>query len=214
MLNPYLSEFEALGPEYRRRAGEMIVNQGESRKAREWHDAKARLVSRYAWAVPTEEAIDAIAQHARRVLEVGAGNGYWAYLMAQKGIDVLAVDAKPAAKTWHAVSSGDERTARAHPDRALMLCWPDRGDTWASLALAEYRGDTVIHVGEFMRGTGEFFVFWQLWHDWIEVCRVTIPQWWNRSDDLRIYKRVGECSCRTEFDEQISAKNSLEATGA
>ena len=43
---------------------------------RHW-DARKDAVQQYAWAVPTEEALDVLSEHAPLV-EVGAGSGYWA----------------------------------------------------------------------------------------------------------------------------------------
>ncbi|KAG2453384.1 hypothetical protein HYH02_001608 [Chlamydomonas schloesseri] len=50
-------------------------------------------IQRYAWAVPTAEALGLIAEvSGGRVVEVGAGSGYWAGLLARRGVDVVAVD--------------------------------------------------------------------------------------------------------------------------
>lgn len=58
-----------------------------------WDDAG----SRYSWikitsfAIPCQEAIEAIGR-AERVLEIGAGTGFWARLLANRGVDVVATD--------------------------------------------------------------------------------------------------------------------------
>ena len=45
------------------------------------------------WAVPSAEALEVIAQvSGGRVVEVGAGTGYWAWLLTRRGVDVVAVD--------------------------------------------------------------------------------------------------------------------------
>eukprot|EP00897_Mesotaenium_endlicherianum_P009382 jgi/Mesen1/8472/ME000478S07970 len=50
----------------------------------------------YSWAVPTGEAIDAIVKSAPGgVLEIGAGTGYWAHLLRQRGVQVAAYDLQP-----------------------------------------------------------------------------------------------------------------------
>jgi hypothetical protein len=52
----------------------------------------------YSWAVPTDEAIAAIANASPfGVVEVGAGTGYWAMLLRHRGVDVLAYDRTPVA---------------------------------------------------------------------------------------------------------------------
>eukprot|EP00850_Spirogloea_muscicola_P019451 SM000190S04887 [mRNA] locus=s190:270549:273005:- [translate_table: standard] len=59
----------------------------------------------YAWGVPTRAALEAIASASPRgVIEpskeltpaqVGAGTGYWAHLLQQRGVPVVAVDRRP-----------------------------------------------------------------------------------------------------------------------
>lgn len=50
------------------------------------------LVHRYAWAVPSPQAIKWIAERCPRIVEIGAGRGYWAKLLAGAGVDILAFD--------------------------------------------------------------------------------------------------------------------------
>ena len=48
---------------------------------------RARLVGRYSWAVPCSGTLDFICKQAagRQIVEVGAGNGYWAQLLSSMG---------------------------------------------------------------------------------------------------------------------------------
>ena len=58
--------------------------------------APARRI--YSWAVPSERAIGCLVHHSKTcagVLEVGAGTGFWAAILASRGADVLAVDDAP-----------------------------------------------------------------------------------------------------------------------
>ena len=48
------------------------------------------------FAIPTEAALEAIAEHAP-LIECGAGTGYWSALLQQRGIDVIAYDSHPVA---------------------------------------------------------------------------------------------------------------------
>ena len=50
----------------------------------------------YSHAIPTDEALDTIAEHAPLV-ELGAGTGYWAALLRLRGCDVAAYDIAPPA---------------------------------------------------------------------------------------------------------------------
>jgi hypothetical protein len=98
----------------------------EAYKARE--DARKR----YAWAVPTDEALDAIAKLSP-IVEIGAGTGYWAALLSTRGADVIAYDRAPGhhanhyhgdSPLWFDVKAGGDSKAADHPDRTLFLCWP------------------------------------------------------------------------------------------
>ena len=130
---------------------------------RDWTDqVRVDVVRRFAFAVPTAEAVEAVRRFAPEgVVEIGAGTGDWAYVMAQTGIDVAAFDVAPAPNpdrkwfgttaSWHPVQLGDESTVERFPDRALLLVWPTRNEVWPADALARYRragGCRVIYVGE------------------------------------------------------------------
>src|SRR4051794_21992422 len=67
---------------------------------------RKQLIWAFAWAVPSDEAIEEIARHGP-IVEIGAGTGYWAWLLAQAGADVLAYDRAPHAPPhWHEVREG------------------------------------------------------------------------------------------------------------
>lgn len=115
---------------------------------------------RYSWAVPTDDALDAIAAIGP-IVEVGAGTGYWARLLKDQAVDVVAYDVAPPGgpihnrwhcevpvRTWTEVLRGDAWRAGSHSDRALLLCWPPLGTAMAENALTAYRGSQVVYVGE------------------------------------------------------------------
>lgn len=116
------------------------------------------LCARYSWSIPSPGDIAWITQalDGRAVVEIGAGSGYWAWQLAQSGVDVAAYDPSPPGpgnrfnqhRLYHPVAEGDHERAADRPDRALMLCWPTYGAQFAKQALHHYRGDTVVYVGE------------------------------------------------------------------
>ena len=124
--------------------------------------ARDELVRRYSFAVPDERALDAIrGLSARGLIEVGAGTGYWARLLAERGVDVVAVDVAPAPSsrnTWFAgtaawwdVEMGDESRVDDHGDRTLLLVWPTRNETWPADAVVRFAaagGQRFVRVGE------------------------------------------------------------------
>lgn len=56
-----------------------------------------RVTTTWAWAIPNPEALDFVVKHldGRSMVEIGAGNGYWASLFEQMGVDVTAYDTQP-----------------------------------------------------------------------------------------------------------------------
>ena len=45
--------------------------------APQWLHLKATIAGHFAWAVPTEQAVRTILKYSARVVEIGAGSGYW-----------------------------------------------------------------------------------------------------------------------------------------
>jgi hypothetical protein len=140
---------------------DMLVLVAEAR-ASGGQPSRQRSCGATGFAVPTDAALDAIvACSPRGVLELGAGTGHWAALLARRGIDVVAYDVAPppspanawfaGVRPWHHVHRGDERVVEECAERSLLLVWPTRNETWASDAVDRYHaagGHHVVFVGE------------------------------------------------------------------
>jgi len=66
------------------------------------------LIKKYAWAIPDEKALKIVAEFGP-IIELGAGLGYWAWLLQQRGVDIIAFD-KYTSKdngAWTDVRKGD-----------------------------------------------------------------------------------------------------------
>lgn len=187
LSNPYLEFYRAM-PAACQRDPSLPVSAAEL-LAPQWLQLKAAIAGHFAWAVPTEQAVLTILKYARKVVEIGAGSGYWAWMMRQAGIEVVAFDTHPAPFTWSEVAYGDERAALLYPDRALFLCWPPWNSDTACNALTFHRGDYLIYVGEWMGGCANprFFALLTARYDAIDA--VDLPQWYNRDDRLMIFRR-------------------------
>src|ERR1700716_2265029 len=129
--NPYLREFRRLEPELR--GPRDYVNLVHGASGISHYHRRVWCVRRYAFAVPTDAALATLARYAP-IVELGAGTGYWAYLLRRRGVDIVAYDLPPPDRTpspnrfrslvWTDVEQGDVDTLAAHTDRALFLCWP------------------------------------------------------------------------------------------
>jgi hypothetical protein len=167
LINPYLSAFSRGLPSH----------------------ARKELAFAFSWAVPTEEAVRELAARSP-LLEIGAGTGYWAWLLRQAGADVLALDRNAGAPPrWSEVSEGEAPAAAAHPERTLLLCWPPLGEPMAFDALRAYRGRLCAYVGE--RGkTGDDAFHELLAREFRLVRRVELPRWPGCADSLEIHARA------------------------
>lgn len=162
--------------------------------------ARADLVAQYAWAIPNDEAIAAIVGLGKPVIELGAGNGYWASLIAEAGGTVECYDREPGAhvmgetsKLWHPVSKGTcDVITRAHKAHALLLVWPPYGKpmgTECLLRFMEAGGSTLVYVGEGYYGCTADDEFHRILDDhWSEERYVRIPQWDGMRDGLSVYR--------------------------
>jgi SAM-dependent methyltransferase len=195
MNNPYLEDFHRF-----------------SSTGWERWNARDELVRQYAWAVPDREAIHLITSHTSRIVEIGAGTGYWAKMLADAGCDIVAFDIRPYSNDWvdarwFDVTVGGPAKVKQHQDRALMLCWPPLS-TMAVNCLRLYRGTSLIYIGEPSGGITAPPTFFELLDEsarqnngdghsprhensvaWDLVADYEIPRFMGMRDRLFIYTR-------------------------
>ena len=125
-------------------------------------DREIVTLRRYGFAIPTGAALEEIALRSPGgVVELGAGVGYWAHHLFERGVDVIAydIDPPPSARNhrfagstpWYPILQGDQRVVVDHADRSLLLIWPTKNETWATEALVRYHaagGACVLYVGD------------------------------------------------------------------
>lgn len=118
--------------------------------------ARNYATSQYALAVPSPEVIQRIARKGP-LLEIGAGRGYWAKMLADAGADIIATDPYAPEHTFYPVErlSGRDAVERYGRGRTLLLVWPPYGISVAYDALRAFErvgGRSLIYVGEGHRG--------------------------------------------------------------
>ncbi len=156
----------------------------------------------FSFSVPTDAALDLIAKYGP-IIEIGAGTGYWAALLRNRGVDLRAFDTFPASldeddNHWYKntesftdVERADETVVSQFADRALMLAWPPYGDPMGARTLELYQGNTLIYIGEGEGGCcadDDFFA--RLEAEWVEVEDLLLPQWDGINDWLTVYRRL------------------------
>lgn len=154
---------------------------------------REEYIKKYAWAIPNEEAIRICTKYSPLV-EIGAGNGYWAKLIREAGGTVYTYDCKSiisckAVASRFVVNGFPEDVAR-HNDCNLFLCWPPYDVGMAANCLKHFSGKYVIYIGEGRGGCTADDRF----HDILATCftdieTVNIPQWPGVHDYLSVLER-------------------------
>ena len=220
--NPYLDLVERLGGG----RGRWQLTPGLARLL-DLAERRRELASRFAWAIPTEDAIEVLARHGPLV-ECGAGMGYWAALLRARGVDIIACDSAPPGRSarnayhrrtrrpWTEVRRvSSTEAAREHADRTLVLCWPPFDDDDASYAvLRAYRGDVVIYIGEPDEGaTGSVRFHRELRLNWTLLETRDLPHWPRLRDLVMVYRRNPQRRPHVERDRCFECRRFI-PTGA
>jgi hypothetical protein len=109
------------------------------------------------------------------VVELGAGTGYWARLIQDRGGEVVAFDNwswQNSSPLWFPVATGNESVLDNYADRTLLLVMPGRPGK-ADQFVRHWKGDRLVVVtgGGFpftddpFRETAVFEGGWQLLED-------------------------------------------------
>ncbi len=166
----------------------------------EFFRRRDECIHRYGFAVPNEEALEALVGLSPLV-EIGAGGGYWAKMIEDRGGTVYPYDAKKGLlgghpegpimpEEWVPVSYGDASSVEKHPGANLLLIWPPYEDPMAYDALRQFTGNYVAYVGEGWGGcTADDAFFELLKAEFEEPVYIDIPQWYGIRDYLSIYQR-------------------------
>jgi hypothetical protein len=205
--NPYLEEWRAQLGRQRRREGtiQRLLERRQFKKLPTFRKYRKPYQDKYSYAIPNEEALSTLSEFAPLV-EVGAGTGYWAWLLRQRGTDIICYDSSPPspdsgqnqfhprARCWSQVLEGDETVVDRHPERTLFLCWPPLRDSMAYRALARYRGNIFVGVFEAPQANGingstaddQFMNL--LKQSWSLIRRVDLPHWELCWDALFVFQ--------------------------
>lgn len=164
------------------------------------------LVNQYAWAIPNDAALEAIQKYGP-VVELGAGAGYWAYLLEKQGVDIVAYDdlswekAKnhsPLKSWFSALQEGDEKvlTLESNQNRTLLLAWPPK-TSFARDAVQLFAGRHLIYIGEHPSRTGSMVpamatdgFFELLDSQFKRIHEVNLPNWPGFVDKLYVFERT------------------------
>lgn len=161
------------------------------------------FTSRYSWSITDPATVAFVVEHlSARAVDPLAGNGYWAWLLGQQGIDVAASDLHPADGTgnqWHREGSVYVPVVQADAvdavtvhgaDRTLLLSWPPYDDPIGYRVLDAYSGSRVVFIGEGTGGCCGDDAMWSLLEtEWSGVADHKPVQWYGMHDWVTVYER-------------------------
>lgn len=151
-------------------------------------------VKKYAWSVPSNEAIMEVAKYSP-IISIGAGSGYWEMLLQVAGAEVVAFDllwdgTHKFEQLWFPVLYGDETKVLDYPYHTLFLSWPTYDDNFACRALHLTKAKNVVFVGEGCGGCTANDAFFELLEAQFEdIVTIDIPQYQHIRDRLTIFER-------------------------
>ncbi|KAI9686824.1 MAG: hypothetical protein M1820_010544 [Bogoriella megaspora] len=141
----------------------------------------------------------------RSILEIGSGNGYWAFLLRRLGITVHAVD--NGASAWRTMWIADTiytdgaRYLKEHNggrDAVLLLVYPQVGADFTGKMLRAYEGDTIVVAGTQNRNgftgfRGEVVSEWmeREMSGWRRVVQVPLPSFAGKDEALFVFMKGG-----------------------
>lgn len=174
---------------------------------RRWRQSLRDWTAReYSYAVPSEAALDALSSF--RVVEVGAGVGYWARCLRERGTSVEASDEGGKDRddyhgrfpTWTEVVTAASVSFQADsgsPPLAVLICYapPDRpflGDTVAAFAKVARVCDRLAVVGEWRGDTATPRCLDALSRSLELKRRITLPNWGDTSAELTLWGIAGD----------------------
>jgi hypothetical protein len=210
--NPYLRDFTKLhqDPRYTKAmdvaSGRVVDDFNFERLDAAQEAMMRRRTHKYSWAVPTPDALATIAEHSP-IVEAGAGTGYWAHLLRQMNVDVVAFDRhgmdvklnrfhKKAQRAWTDIVRGTADTVSLYPERTLFMSFPPPGTNFANDVLTRFQGNKFLYIGDspsrLTTANEEFHS--NLARSWREVKSVPLPNWETSfglmQDKLHLFTRI------------------------
>lgn len=177
MENEYYKEF-------------MELQEESTFRGQTWFGERKSLVEQYAWAVPNEKALKYIANFDEEIIEVGAGNGYWAALVEEYGGSVRPIDYLPEDDQYTNVIAADVYDCSdIIEDSVVMMVWPPY-DEDMSHAVVDAGPAHVLYVGEQRGGcTGCDKFFDTIDREYGLVGKIDIPSFQGVHDNFYHYVR-------------------------
>lgn len=164
-------------------------------KGQQWFGERQKLVEKYSWAVPNDDALEYLSAFSE-IVEVGAGSGYWAYCINSEGGTVFPYDSNPPETSEkHNPIWADVEKARASRmkdklfDNPVLMVWPPLNKGMAT-AVAEKEPPHILYIGEPRGGCTAEDEFFDLLDSVYGLAgKIEIPSYVGINDNLFHYIR-------------------------
>lgn len=159
------------------------------------------FVKMFTWAIPNKIALNGIKHFVgdNKVLEIGAGNGFWAGLLSANGVtNIIAIDIFSAGYSflpentfYPVINMSSEIALTEHSDAdTLISIWPPYNEPMATNALRAFTGSKFVYIGEGWGGcNADDDFFRELDLNWTLVETIEIKKWKSIYDSLELYTR-------------------------
>jgi len=141
----------------------------------------------FSWAIPDKKTIDDIKTFVDgdSVLEIGAGNGLWYYLLKKLGVNIHATDIY----NDNVEVLTNIEALEKYETNVLFMCWPPYSDSMAYESLKKFNGNKLIYIGEGEGGfTGDYYFHEEL-EEWKFEKMISIKMWYGINDSVFLYVR-------------------------
>ncbi len=204
MIFEYIAEFTTRQP------GFAEPNLPPTRDEKNLNAQLARYFKRhFSYAIPSQEAIQIICEFAsgKKILEIGAGHGFWAKILEMSGVNIVATDNfqnfyADSDRCFLQVQNLDaiEAVRQNRDCDVLMIIDPPTFDEnymfthMARNSLQEFTGSSVILVAERRRHSSLDYFFWKQLRDkkiWKKISCTSLPNFFTKRNlVLYCYRRV------------------------
>ena len=150
------------------------------------------------WSIPDENALKAIKEFVgnNKVLEVGAGFGFWSKLLQLCDCDIIPTDnfssyGTSSEKSFTGVEKLESLDAIKfyQNSNVLIMIWPPYNTSMAYNALTNFKGNKLVFIGEDRGCNADDDFFEELEQNWIQEAIINIRQWDGIHDSLFLYNR-------------------------
>lgn len=171
------------------------------------HPVLPVLMHHFGCVVPTWESIEllrAVTSKGRKTIhEIGSGNGYWAYLLRQAGLEVQAVDNGQSVfrTNWIGDTINMDAlkylaSAKGAPDGVLLMVYPVVSGEFTRKVLAAYQGNDIVVAGTqngngytgFKDKTMDAYVADEM-PGWTKTAQIALPSYPGKDEALFVFVR-------------------------